>query len=65
MGRKKFKKTLTAKHAKGAKKNRGETNFDMRMPCLPDQDFGSHVLYPASPLTFLRVLGVPGGERSS
>jgi hypothetical protein len=65
MGRNKLKKTLTAKDAKDAKENRGETNFDMRMPRLPDQAFGSRPLYPASPLTFLRVLGVLGGERSS
>jgi hypothetical protein len=62
MGRKKFKKTLTAKDAKDAKENRGETNFGGRMLCLEIWAHGYRPLYPVLPLTFLCVPGVLCGE---
>ena len=56
------RKPLTAKDAKDAKENQGETNLDGRVPRLPVRAHGNRPLYPASPLTFLLVLGVLCGE---
>ncbi len=55
------RKTFTAKDAKYAKDNQGETNRGGTKPCQTVRGHETR-LYLASPMNFLRVLGVLCGE---